>query len=504
MDRLEKRIRALALAGSAGKLSKLMRQRYYSALENFCIPFLPEELETMDSCGLRLLVDHGLDLTSWLQQRPQQFIERMRAVGRLNAPCVFYVDSYMQPLCYAIHVQEIDLVEQLLQAGVDPNQPDPWGRTPLAVAISCQSLESVRTLAKYGAKPELFQLIRGSIRYKYKGSNALAFTRDMVLGNAVSWDNDEEMMSELAKMGADVNVRNENGVTALHLAAEVNQAGVVQVLLALPGADPSLRDLQGRLALELTDSAHVQHLLIQAGSPLPVEYRTRKELSLGALREADGMQGVIFPFGFGINETLACADLRHADLSRTLITLEQIDQLSDLTGILLPAALEITPEQARERGILPEQMASVLRVGEARDRFGAPCRLLRAARRLIVYRRVHSLHALPEGEALENIDLRALSGTLTLEMLLRYKRFSGVIFPRGMDLRENAERFFGERDFLYCDFSEVDAFPADVWALARKLYGARLPPGIDFQKISFIGCDLSDTDFSLQFSFQQA
>jgi hypothetical protein len=141
-----------------------------------------------------------------------------------------------------------DVAMRLLEAGADPNIPDPDGRTPLIVAAHFGWLDNVRW-AREGF-PEL---------------------RDALIAK-----------------GADVNARDMAGVTALVEAAHHGDAETVATLLAR-GADPARAANDGTTALRAAAQGNhgdVARMLIDAGAPTSwwqrLEYRSSRFARLEA------------------------------------------------------------------------------------------------------------------------------------------------------------------------------------------------------------------------------
>ncbi|KAG8777091.1 hypothetical protein FRC20_008110 [Serendipita sp. 405] len=66
---------------------------------------------------------------------------------------------------------------------------------------------------------------------------------------------DEGRLETLLQLGGvDINQRDEFGYTALHLAADRGNVGVVKLLIAR-GADPSIQDADGFMAVELAEAS---------------------------------------------------------------------------------------------------------------------------------------------------------------------------------------------------------------------------------------------------------
>jgi ankyrin repeat protein len=166
-------------------------------------------------------------------------------------------------------VSDVTLLKQLLAHGADPNAPLKTpilaryhnigdaqlgaGATPLMRAARSRDVEAMRLLLDSGAdvKPQAAN-----------GATALMFAATPPRGTAVgaasaalstSAPSDEAVLDAVRlclDRGADINAVNANGQTALHLAAPAGQADAVVKLLLSRGANPEIRDKQGRTALD--------------------------------------------------------------------------------------------------------------------------------------------------------------------------------------------------------------------------------------------------------------
>lgn len=457
-----------------------------------------QELEAMDIGGLRLLVEHGYDLSVWLTEQPGPAVRALLYSGLINTPCA-NIDGRLEPaLHFAIASGDNPLMAVLITCGADVDHPDGNGRTPLFTAISYNRLEAVRMLLRHGAKPILYRYCVFNPEESLCRLLGIASASMLPLVFAAGVRDDEGMVGELLAVVDAPNARDDAGNTALHAAVQDGCAGNVRALLADARVDPNVRDADQKTPYDLADTQEIRNMLTRAGSQLPPGHRPHGFLSMAALRCASCLRGVVFPFGFGPGETFAHADLRDCDLSRAALSLNQIDQLKSLEGIRLPAGTGLPGPDPTPCCIPEAQRSSLLPELDPVDAYGLTYRHLRAAGRTIRYRRVHRLEHLGDGPGLENVDLRPIANVMTPEVLRRYEWFSGVIFPRGLDLAALDRRFFEEREFFCCDFSETVNFPAYAWSVAGAMRAARCPPGVDFQQADFRDIDLTDTDFSLQ------
>jgi ankyrin repeat protein len=180
------------------------------------------------------------------------------------------VDMHTQPLMInrptrkpSGSVGDLDLLGQLLDGGANPDAPlrTPIlaryhnvgdnqlgaGATPLMRAAKSRDVAVMRMLLDAGA----------DIRHQSaNGATALLFAATPPkppAGSSAPIVSDKAGLDAVTlclDRGAPVNATNAAGQTALHLAAQAGAADPVVKLLLARGADPALRDRQGRAALD--------------------------------------------------------------------------------------------------------------------------------------------------------------------------------------------------------------------------------------------------------------
>jgi ankyrin repeat protein len=134
----------------------------------------------------------------------------------------------------------VPIVELLMQKGADPKTVDTTGKTAIVYAAGRGFPAVVRLLldhsvdvnARYGN--DLTALMWAA------GHSDEAGVRDVV-----------EVMTLLLDKGAHIDDADNRGRTALMIAAELNHAAAVDLLIAR-GADKSLKDKEGKRASDLT------------------------------------------------------------------------------------------------------------------------------------------------------------------------------------------------------------------------------------------------------------
>jgi hypothetical protein len=191
------------------------------------------------------LIEAGADVDQWdmFGQAPL-----FAAIGRREANSVTANDQLNE-------TDGLTVVRMLLEAGANPNMqlyfrpakarggPLSRGTTPLIVAASSADIEVLRLLLEHGAKADLLQADRqGPV-------TALVSTRS-------SPDLIDEALRMLHAAGADLNaiasphhLQRTRGGSPLHYAVRANNARAVEVLAEL-GADLDAKDIDGLTALD--------------------------------------------------------------------------------------------------------------------------------------------------------------------------------------------------------------------------------------------------------------
>jgi len=190
------------------------------------------------------------------------------------------------PLHVAAERCRADLVELLLRHGGDPNARSARGGTPLYYAANC-GVEVVRILLAAGAAPDAEAAAEAAERCRFDVldlfpdiSAAAGVLLRSCGGGGVEYlcrrgvlhpflcaaaADDAVAVEELLKQGADPNMRDPLGRTALHIAAELCRPNAAKTLLA-HGADPNARDERGRTPLHHAACLDVADLLIRYGA----------------------------------------------------------------------------------------------------------------------------------------------------------------------------------------------------------------------------------------------
>jgi uncharacterized protein len=128
----------------------------------------------------------------------------------------------------------LPIVDALLQAGADVNEPIFFNASPLAVSLTRDYANQAVTLRLLGAGAHVSRTCEPD-----DSSVSLAAQNDWA-----------EVVKALLKAGAPANCQNKGGETALHWAA-MNAFNDVVVVLLNGGANPHVRDKQGQTPLDV-------------------------------------------------------------------------------------------------------------------------------------------------------------------------------------------------------------------------------------------------------------
>jgi ankyrin repeat protein len=195
---------------------------------------------------ISLILDRGADIHVKNTEGKSPF---HIALTKINAPQLVWTlltndwiqstdDSGRSPLHIAVQ-QGVPLsaLGLILERGGKVTALDPQGRTPLRLAVDMEAWETARflvnngsdvfSLAQDGQSPALIALYKGrsALNALFSGTAILGWDSngDTILHHAVREGADAETIRQLLALGADRNVKNQNGKTPLQIAREMHR-----------------------------------------------------------------------------------------------------------------------------------------------------------------------------------------------------------------------------------------------------------------------------------------
>lgn len=172
----------------------------------------------------------------------------------------------------AVHAGDLDQIKRHLYWGTDVNQADPQGEMPLHVAARRGRVVSTRELLKHGADVNAENRTGETPLYAALANGKTQVARVLVGGGAADEPqvlffhlvgqgvDDRDSLDFLTKLGTDINARNEDGDTALHLAVR-NERLLLSTRLIDQGADVNLPDKEGRTPLALARANNNRNII---------------------------------------------------------------------------------------------------------------------------------------------------------------------------------------------------------------------------------------------------
>jgi len=165
-----------------------------------------------------------------------------------NGHVILDADEYGYILLDAIKNHSINRVKQMLNERyiINVDMQDCNGQTPLIHAISLTYTIKESPWERSHNHPEIVQMLLD------KGANPNLPDKfgKTALHHAVSIRPKPKVINMLLEKGANINLQCKSGWTALHIAAQGSKSKIVEILLQ-NGADPNLQDRYGRTALDL-------------------------------------------------------------------------------------------------------------------------------------------------------------------------------------------------------------------------------------------------------------
>ncbi|KAF5938941.1 hypothetical protein HYC85_023200 [Camellia sinensis] len=226
--------------------------------------------------------------------------EHTLAQGRMDLPL---------SLCFAAMRGDDLLLHQLLKRGMDPNELDGNGRTPLHIAASKGSVECVLLLLDYGADPNrkdsegnvpIWDAILGrheSVIKKLVNNGAKISAGDVGQFACFAVEqNNIDLLKDIIHYGGDITLLNSLGTTALHTAISEENTEIVKFLVD-QGTDIDKPDVHGWTPRALAD--------YQGHEEIKALFQTKQEAKKKPIALVPELQGVPYLKKYQSEPTIA-------------------------------------------------------------------------------------------------------------------------------------------------------------------------------------------------------
>jgi len=168
----------------------------------------------------------------------------------------FGLKPHTKDLFYAVERYGVDEVKKVIDTGIDINQKDSRGFTPLLIAVEENKLEIVKYLVSQGADLKLIN---------NKGFNALIIATKEKFGDVFEY---------LLSQGADITTTDpRNGRQPIHIASKLGYIGILDVILN-KGVDVNQASINKEMPL---------HLAVQSLYLPTVKYLIGKGANINAI-----------------------------------------------------------------------------------------------------------------------------------------------------------------------------------------------------------------------------
>ena len=226
----------------------------------------------------KLLIDHGANVEArarandWPAQLTTEPRNQYRPTGGLT------------PLLYAARVGCRDCAAALLEAGADPDRPNPDGITPLIIAIDNFAYDTAKILFEHGANPHLWD---------WWGRTALYAAVDMNTYNLEHYGErtgppiatEETSPLELVRMFLDAGV-NPNHQLNMHRPERGGNSGRFSDEIITTGATPVLR-------AAASQDYEALRLLVNYGGRVDIPQRDGRDTAHGGCGPRHGAQSAL-------------------------------------------------------------------------------------------------------------------------------------------------------------------------------------------------------------------